>query len=244
MLSAAEIPKPQKRKMKDKRLLCCAELCVGGRAVDVGTDHGHLAVYLVEQGICKSCIACDINEKPLAAARSSIRAAGLEDRIEAVLSDGLDSIDPEGVTDVVIAGMGGELIAEIIQRAEWLKENRVNLVLQPMTKWDHLRRELYENGFDVRRELACTEGKFVYSVMQAVYTGEKPGYPCDLRYLYGGIVEPDSEASSAYLLRQASRLEAAAGGMIKDPQRTKQGSAYFAAARELRDLAAGFDINS
>lgn len=87
--------------MKDKRLLCCAELCVGGRAVDVGTDHGHLAVYLVEQGICKSCIACDINEKPLAAARSSIRAAGLEDRIEAVLSDGLDSIDPEGVTDEI-----------------------------------------------------------------------------------------------------------------------------------------------
>lgn len=223
--------------MKDKRLLCCAELCKGPKAVDVGTDHGHLAVYLVVQGICTSCIASDVNEKPLAAAGESIRAAGLEGKITTVLSDGLNEIEPEGVSDVIIAGMGGELIAEIILRAEWIKEKRVNLVLQPMSKWDHLRQALYDNGFEVTRELACEEGKFVYSVMQALYTGKKPAYPCDLRYLYGGIVEPVDEPSRAYLLRQARRLEAAAQGMTRDPRRTKQGSAYFRAAAELRSLA-------
>lgn len=223
--------------MKDKRLLCCAALCKGGRAVDVGTDHGYLPVYLIEQGICESCVACDVNEKPLASARENVRAAGLEEKIELVLSDGLDEIAPAGVTDIIIAGMGGELIADIILRAGWLKENKVNLVLQPMTKWDHLRRELYQNGFAVTKELACTEGKFAYSVMQAVYTGETPDYPCDLRYLYGGRVEPVDEASRAYLIRQAMRLEAAADGMARDPERTKQSGAFYRAAGELRSLA-------
>ena len=222
--------------MKDKRLLCCAALCKGPKAVDVGTDHGHLAVYLVEQGICKSCIASDVNEKPLASAAENIRAAGLEDSIELVLSDGLDAVESSGVSDVIAAGMGGELIADIILREDWIKEQRVTFVLQPMTKWDHLRRALYDNGFTVTKELACEEGKFVYSVMQAVYTGGGQPYPCDLRYLYGGIVEPVDDGSRAYLSRQAQRLETTAGGMSRDPERTKQAGAYFRAAGQLRSI--------
>ena len=222
--------------MNDRRLLTCAELCAGGRAVDVGTDHAYLPVYLVEQGICESCIACDINGKPLASARENISRAGLSDRIETLLSDGLDNVPAEGVTDVIIAGMGGELIADIISRAPWLKERKVNLVLQPMTKWDHLRKYLWENGFEVTAELPCREGKFTYSVIRAVYSGAKPSHPCGLDYLYGGKVSPETEDGRAYLLRQAQRLVSVGEGIGRDPARAEESREYLAAAERLRAL--------
>lgn len=217
----------------DARLLACASLVKGDFAADVGTDHGHLPVYLVSEGICRSALACDINELPLASARANVSKAGLSDRISCYLSDGLDSVPDEGITDVIIAGMGGELIADIISRAGWIKERRVNLVLQPMTKWDHLRRYLYDNCFCVTSEIPCREGKFVYSVMQAAYTGARPDYPCDLRYLYCGLVTRDSNEGLEYLKRQASRLEAAGNGMLRDPQRQALGEEYIRTAKQL-----------
>lgn len=84
-------------------------------------------------------------------------------------------------------------------------KNGVNLVLQPMTKWDVLRKWLYDNGFEVKKELACTEGQFAYSVMQAVYTGKTPSYDCDDRYLQFGFVKPEGEGKE-YIARQAKEF--------------------------------------
>lgn len=221
--------------MNDRRLLACAALCVGKRAVDVGTDHGHLAAYLITEGICESCIACDINEMPLQAARDTVSRLGLEERIELVLSDGLDEIDGEGVTDVVIAGMGGELIADILGRAEWIKQNRVNLVLQPMTKWDTLREWLYKNGFEVKKELPCSEGRFVYSVMQAVFIGKTPDYDCDMRYLYCGKASADFADGRRYLEKQAERLETAGNGMLRSEDKKVEGEKMLTAAAKIRN---------
>ena len=112
--------------MTDNRLLTCAKLVTGEKAVDVGTDHGYLAVYLVEQGICNSVIACDVNEMPLESARKTAEKAGLTDRVTTILSDGLDSVHMEGVTDVVMAGMGGELIARLVGKCKQLKDKKIN----------------------------------------------------------------------------------------------------------------------
>lgn len=227
--------------MNDRRLLACARLCKGKKAVDVGTDHGHLAAYLITAGICESCIACDINEKPLKFAEETVRKHGLEDRVRLVLSDGLDKIIPDGVTDIVIAGMGGELIADIIGRAEWVKTNRVNLVLQPMTKWDHLRKWLYDNGFEVVREIPCEDGRFVYSVMQAVYIGARPDYECDTAYLYIGRVSADSEDGKKYYLRQAERLETAGQGMLRSAEKHSAGEGYIQASQMLKRIVSEYD---
>lgn len=221
--------------MNDRRLLACAELCKGSKAVDVGTDHGHLAAHLVMQGLCENVVACDINEKPLMAAKDTVKRLGLEDKIQTVISDGLDEISPDGITDVFIAGMGGELIADIISRAEWLKSNKVNLVLQPMTKWDHLRKWLYEQGFEVKRELPCEDGRFVYSVMQAEYIGRKPDHECDIEYLYIGRVDADSASGRKYLTRQAERLETAANGMMRSPDKKQTAEEMLAAAARIRN---------
>ena len=101
--------------MNDRRLLACAALCKPGKAVDVGTDHGYLAIHLVKTGICGSCIACDINTAPLDSARKNIREAGLSDRIETVLTDGLDGIGGEDVNDETsLAGRAYKNVAERI----------------------------------------------------------------------------------------------------------------------------------
>lgn len=216
----------------DKRLLTCAELCVGRHIADIGTDHGYLPCYMTAQGLCDSALACDTAPMPLDSARKHIAENGLEDKVKCILSDGLEKVPLEGLSDIVIAGMGGELIQRILESCTELKdaEPPINLVLQPMTKWDTLRRHLYENGFTVTRELPCVSGKFVYSVMQAHYTGEAPPYPCDLRYLYCGLVEPDSADAREYLLRQAKRLAAAAKG--------REASGDRKTADEMRVLAA------
>lgn len=210
--------------MTDNRLLTCAKLVKGNKAVDVGTDHGYLAVYLISEGICDTVIACDVNEKPLNAARKTVKKSGYEEKIEVVLSDGLDNVKSDGVTDIIMAGMGGELIVKLLEKCSWIKDkgNSINLVLQPMSKSHILRKWLFDNNFSVEKELACEDGGFVYSVMQTSFTGLKPEYLCDNRYLYGGRVEAD-EYGAAYLQRQAQRLKTAGLGMLKSADKKADG---------------------
>ncbi len=159
--------------LKDSRLLLCAKMVEGDFVCDVGTDHGYLAVHLVESGKCKKAIASDINSLPLESARNTVTKAGLCDKIDIVLSDGIKSVDLKGVSDIVIAGMGGELIYKIIADDDRVKNNGISLILQPMTKAEELRKSLASSGFEVIEENACISGKFVYTVMKCKYTGEK-----------------------------------------------------------------------
>lgn len=221
--------------MTDKRLLTCAKFVTGKKAVDVGTDHGYLAVYLVENGICERVVACDVNEKPLQAAYSTVSMSGVADKIDILISDGLDSVPSDGITDVVMAGMGGELIASLIDKCEWLKDKHklVNLVLQPMTKSETLRKWLYDNGFAVKQELGCTDGGFVYSVIQAEYIGRQPDYDCDDRYIYGGKVSSADPDGLAYLQKQAQRMKTAGSGMLKSEEKKQEGQKLLKAAEML-----------
>ncbi len=225
--------------MNDRRLLACSKLIKGRKAVDVGTDHGYLAAYLITENICESCVACDVNEKPLACATETVSKLGLQDQISIVLSDGLDNICPDGVTDVIMAGMGGELISALLEKADWLKKNRVNLVLQTMTKPEVLRKWLYDNNFQVEREIACEDGRFVYSVMQAVYSDKGLDYPCDDIYLHGGRVDVSDEYGVKYLNKQADRAQTAGEGMLKSDYKKLQGEQMIETAKKLRDIAKG-----
>ena len=105
--------------MLDNRLTACAEL-VGGEGIvcDVGTDHAYLAAELINSGKCSKVIASDINEGPLDSARKTVEKYGITDKVELVLSDGLKNVSLDGVSDIVIAGMGGETIAAIIGSIE------------------------------------------------------------------------------------------------------------------------------
>ena len=148
---------------------------------------------MIKENMCKKALACDVAPMPLKSAEEHINREGLSDRIGTVLSDGLDNVPPEGITDVVMAGMGGELIARLLEKCPWVK-NSVNLVLQPMTKWD----------------------------VQAVYTGKTPSYDCDDRYLQFGFVKPEGEGKE-YIARQAKRIFVAGSGMMKSEDKKELG---------------------
>ena len=200
--------------MIDNRLLKCAEyVCGGGKAADIGTDHAYLPVYLVKNGISPYAVACDIKDGPLNAAKATISANGLEDRITAVKSDGLDSVPLDGITDVIIAGMGGEMISDIISRCSYLKTNKTNLVLQPMTKAHHLRKFLCENGFYIKNESSVSSGAFCYTVINAKYQGGKIEY--DDYFLYVGMLSNKSDDNRRYLCETSKKLRSAALGMQK-----------------------------
>lgn len=160
--------------MLTKRLAVCAELVSGeGIACDVGTDHAYLAAELLRSGKCKKVIASDVAKGPLNAARRTLMQTGFIDRAELILSDGLLNVPDSDVTDVVIAGMGGETIVHILDVCSWIKNKNVNLVLQPMTKISFLRKWLCENGFDIICEKIVSEGRFFYTVIKAKCDGEK-----------------------------------------------------------------------
>lgn len=135
---------------------------------DVGCDHGYIPVYLVENSIVKSAVACDINEKPLKSCIELVKQYGFESRIKCIISDGLDSIDENSVDDIIIAGMGGELIADILSRCDYIKSK--HLILNPMTHPEITRKWLYDNGFEILNDIVVQDSRHYYSVFDAVYT--------------------------------------------------------------------------
>lgn len=191
----------------DKRLMTVAALVrPGSRVADIGTDHAYLPVYLVEAGICPSAIASDIGAGPLEAARRTVEAAGLSREIPCRLGDGLATIAPEEVGDIVIAGMGGETIVAILTDAPWVRDNTVRLILQPMTHGEDLRRWLLANGFTIRTERLVQDGRHLYPVMAAEYTGTPVE---DELACYVGFFEPDEgrpyrQMMAQHLLRRAA----------------------------------------
>ena len=147
-----------------KRLKAIYEMVKGGTVADIGTDHALLPVALVESGRCESGFACDIGEGPLQSATKTVVAAGLDDKIPRVLYDG---IPPQcrACDTVVIAGMGGLLISDILARCP--VSEHTQLLLQPMTKASSLRRWLTENGYGIKREVYVKEGKMRYVILDA-----------------------------------------------------------------------------
>ena len=154
-----------------RRLETVAGLFVPGRTMaDIGTDHAGLPIALIQRGIFENAVAADVRKGPLQAAGMHIAEAGLIDRIKAVLSDGLDSIAPEQAEAVCIAGMGGYLIAELIARAS--AQNKLahtsQLVLQPQSEIDRVRRQIHSSGFRIEQERMEEDRGKLYTVIRAV----------------------------------------------------------------------------
>ncbi len=150
------------------RLAAIADLAAPcGVVADIGTDHAHLPVYMIEAGLCRRAYACDVNRGPLARASSAVEKSGFSDRISLVLSDGLHAV-PEDYDTVVIAGMGGDLIARILYEHPPVCAEKI--LLQPMTKPEVLRRYLFRHGYSILREIAVTEGEKRYIILSVCRT--------------------------------------------------------------------------
>ncbi|HPE16983.1 MAG TPA: class I SAM-dependent methyltransferase [Oscillospiraceae bacterium] len=144
----------------------------GARVADVGTDHGHLPIRLLERGRIPSAIASDLREGPLSSARENALRAGVGDRMQFRLCDGLAGVAPGEADAVVIAGMGGETIRAILEAAPWTRRGGHTLILQPMTKAGALREFLYLGGYAVTAERLVRDGGRLYVVLRAAGGGE------------------------------------------------------------------------
>lgn len=137
---------------------------------DIGTDHGYIPVYLAEKKVIKSAVASDINEGPLNSCISLVKEKGFENIIRTKLSNGLDSLDENDFDTIIIAGMGGELISDILSRHSYVKDKHI--ILQPMTHPEVARKFLYDNGFEIKNDIIVKDGRHYYNVFDAYYTGK------------------------------------------------------------------------
>ena len=168
------------------RLRLCADLCPKGeRLIDVGCDHGYLAITLVRSGKVKTALACDLRRGPLKNAGENIALYGLEGKIHTHLADGLDGVSGGKGDVVTICGMGGDNIARILERAPWTRESVI--IAQPMTKQHRLRDFLAKNGYAVSAERLVYEDRRLYTAMVI----EKGRYEGPDSMMYSRAMESD-----------------------------------------------------
>lgn len=183
----------------DKRLSAVAGLIRNGaKFADIGTDHAYLPVYLIKNGIIDNAIAADLRKGPLENARETAEVYNLTEKIQLRLSDGLDNFTDGEVNEIAVAGMGGLLIAQFVERTEWLKNTDIHLILQPMTHTEELRKTLLDNGFQIDKEVAVQDKDKLYIIISAYYGREKIDYT-NFDLIVGKLTSNDDEASKIYL---------------------------------------------
>lgn len=150
------------------RLLSIAD-CVSQNAkvADIGTDHAYIPIYLVQKGRISSALAMDINRGPLFRAENNIAKFQLQENIKTRLSDGIKGLNAGEADEIIIAGMGGILISEILEAKKELLTEEVRLILQPMTAAEEVRKYLHRNGFCITEERLAKEGNKIYQILTA-----------------------------------------------------------------------------
>jgi tRNA (adenine22-N1)-methyltransferase len=153
-----------------ERLECIAKMVEKCDSVaDIGTDHAYLPIYLIKNGVCRRAIASDINKGPVEKAKLNIRMENEDESIECRLGPGLTTILPNEVNVAIIAGMGGNLIRDIIEDSMEVFKSLDYLVLQPVQNPDILRRYIYERGYEVIDEELCKDENRYYELIKIRY---------------------------------------------------------------------------
>ena len=146
-----------------KRLFTCARYTDGFvKLADIGTDHALLPIHCINEGYVLNALAIDNKEGPYVIAFSNVKKQGLEDKISVILSDGIKDIDDD-VDVVVISGMGGSLISDILQKDP--VRNVKRFVLQPNNDSKSIRRILKEIGFKLIDELVIKDNHKYYEIL-------------------------------------------------------------------------------
>ncbi len=202
------------------RLSAALDMLRGYETVaDVGCDHGRLTAALLQQCICKHIIASDISEDSLQKAVQLIGHIGLRDRVTFRVGDGLSVLQPGEVNAIAMLGIGGTLMARILDAAPKELLQRTALVLQPMRAQEDIRSYLYLRGYYIEDDRLIAEGKRIYQVFRAVpkdtIQALPAGWPEDFFELgYVSLVCDDPMFSEAVKRQKdaiARRLHEAAG---------------------------------
>ena len=185
----------------DSRLMAIANLVRENKIfADIGTDHAYLPVYLVEKGITKKAVAADLRVGPLENAKDAVVSYGFTEQIELRLSDGLDNFKESEVEEIAVAGMGGLLISQFIERTQWLKNEDIHLILQPMTHIEELRKTLFDNGFVIEEEVVAEDGDKLYIILSVYFYNGPTAYTA-LDLIVGKLPYNNDNLSKKYLAK-------------------------------------------
>lgn len=198
-----------------KRLETVAS-CVssGGTVADIGCDHGFTSIYLIENEMARCGIAMDINKGPLEKAKSHIKQAGLEEKIETRLSNGLDKLEKGEADTILISGMGGALMRDILMKEKDKTLSVSELVLSPQSEIYLVRKCLHELGFFIDMEkMVFDMGKY-YVVIRAVNTDIMKNIKTDSElydeadYVYGKyLIDTKDHVLCEFLDKEKKRME-------------------------------------
>jgi len=148
----------------------------GSVVADIGTDHALLPIYLVKEGICPRAIACDLFPGPLDSAKANVILYKLTRSIEIRQGDGLEPLQPGEADVIVIAGMGGAKIKEILERSPAVLENVSCLILQPQRGSGIVRKWLFDQNWMIADEDLVLERDQFYEIIVAQPNAQKPQY--------------------------------------------------------------------
>ena len=213
-----------------------AQVPQGAKVADVGTDHAYLPTWLLLQGRVRAAIASDVNDGPLDRGRETARTYGVTEGIAFRRCDGLAGLAAGEADTVIIAGMGGDLIARILSAAPWTRQTC--LLLQPMSAQEELRRWLVDHGYVIQQETLAEEGDKRYTILRATGGASTPYTTAEL--LAGrqqpGDVSPHRLAHLEDLLRRRRRaLAGMARGKAPDPAALARETALIEELEQMRE---------
>ena len=177
----------------------------GARLADIGTDHALIPVALLRRGVIASAIASDIGQGPLESAARTARKFGITSGLSLRLGPGLRTVQPDETDTIVIAGMGGETMIEILRTDPWALDGAHLLLLQAMTGQAELRQYLASRGGRIEQEIVCRERKRMYTVMAVRGGGTRLDLPLTACCLSDALCR-DPQAG-AYLRQRLAREE-------------------------------------
>ncbi|MBQ2890313.1 MAG: SAM-dependent methyltransferase [Clostridia bacterium] len=200
-----KLPKLTPRLQKIYDILTpCETVC------DIGTDHAYIPVCLCLNNKCKKAIASDIKKGPVERAKKTVSLYGAQTQVEVRLGGGLETVSVCEADAIIIAGMGGLLIAQILEESENIAKSAKELILQPMTAIAELREFLNKNGYTINEEHIVREEEKLYTIMKVSVGKDIPYTEAEL-YLGKAVIK--NEHYEAYKISRLNKIDKQIAGL-------------------------------
>ena len=201
------------------RLQAVADLVITGEPVaDIGSDHAYLPIYLVRNGMVPWAVAGELGDGPYERAHQALCQSGMQERIKLRQGDGLQVLELGEVSTVIVAGLGGESIADILEH-NWQKSNSFKrFILQPMSRAGVLRKTLAAKGWPILDEILIRENEHYYAIILS-QPGDQPYELDELEAEIGlQILKANDSKKRGFIASYAEKYEKAYRSLSCSPQ--------------------------
>ena len=195
-------------KLTDRLLKIASLVDEGKKIADIGTDHGYIPVYLLKNKKIDFAILADVNKGPLENARKEVKRNKLDEKVDLRLGSGIEVLKDNEVDEIIIAGMGGILISELLEAKKSVAQSAKKLILQPMQAQAELRKYLFNNGFEIIDEVLVKEDFRIYEIIVAKYSGVKTQVKDEIYYeVSNNIIENKDVLLGEFLNKKINSYE-------------------------------------